>query len=448
MRSSGNMPPRVAVMTLGCAKNLVDSEHIGSLLQAAGVEVVTDPTEAPVVVVNTCGFIDAAKEESIKAVLDVGQLKEVGSLRRLIVTGCLSQRFRGALRELLPEADVLIGVDPVGTAQAALWALGVQSGLPEYCNLRSFRLTPARWSYLRIAEGCDNRCAYCAIPQIRGPLRSRPLDEIVEEAGGLLEDGVFELNVIAQDTTAYGADSGEPRLHELLRRICALPHDKWVRLLYTHPAHFYPELIAVLAAEEPICPYLDIPLQHASDSVLKRMGRKVRRAEMERLIETLRRRIPDLTLRTTLMVGFPGETDGDFEELLEFVRAVRFDRLGAFAYSREDGTPAAALPGQVPQKVRQARHDELMRVQQEIAFALAAGRAGERTQVLVEEIGEEEGVTGMGRGLHEAPDVDPVIIVDHGRGLRVGDLIEVEIVGSLDYDCVARVFEKLKDDER
>jgi len=431
-------PPAVAVLTLGCPKNLVDSEHIASLLEAAGVEVVTDAALAPVAIVNTCGFIDPAKAESIDAILDVAELKESGSLKTLIVAGCLSERYGEELRREIPEADVLLGVDPRGAARAALKALGLTSPLPSRCDLRARRLTPRAWTYLRIAEGCNNRCAYCVIPSIRGPLTSRPERDVIAEARALLHSGVREINVIAQDTTAYGMDSAATqRLHVLLRRLCRLKPDKWVRLLYTHPAHYYPELLDILAAEEQICPYLDIPLQHISGRILRRMGRKVTRGEVEGLIEALRARIPGLALRTTFMVGFPGETDEDFEQLLEFVAQVRFDRVGAFTYSREEGTQSAAFKDQVPERVKRERLDELMTLQKEIAADLAAARVGERTVVLVEREAAP-GQPAFGRSPREAPDVDPVIFLEGGAGLRHGEMVEVEIVCSAGYDCIAR----------
>jgi len=436
---------RVALLTLGCAKNLVDSEHIASLLEAAGVEVCAEPESASVAIVNTCGFIDPAKEESIDAVLDAGALKKTGGLRALIVTGCLSQRYGAQLRRLMPEADVLLGIDPPGAAAAALEALGIgRAALPPSCNPRAYRLTPAAWSYLRISEGCDNRCAYCAIPSIRGPLASRPLEDVLHEARFLLEGGVRELNLIAQDTTAYGMDRGRPELHVLLERLCALAPGRWVRLLYTHPAHYRPETIEALASLPEICPYLDVPLQHISDPVLQRMGRKVRRRDAERLIETLRARIPDLALRTTFLVGFPGETDRDFEELLDFVRQVRFDRLGAFTYSKEEGTPAAAFEGQVPDHVKQARYHELMGLQHEIACELAGERVGERTRVLVEAASCPEEALAVARSPHEAPDVDPVILIEDAPALRPGDVVEVEIIAGVEYDCLARLCEQPK----
>jgi len=432
--------PRVAILTLGCAKNLVDSEHVASLLEAAGVEVGTDPAEADVAIVNTCGFIDPAKEESVQAVLDVSALKEAAGLRAVIVTGCLSQRYGSELSRSLPEADVLLGIDPHGAARAALEALGLADRMPAGCNLRAHRLTPAAWTYLRIAEGCDNRCAYCAIPLIRGPLASRPMGEILDEARALLDRGAREINVIAQDTTAYGLDRGRPQLHELLEELCALPGEKWIRLLYTHPAHYYPQLVDVLAAQSDICPYLDVPLQHISDRILESMGRKVCRRDVEELIAELRARLPALTLRTTLLLGFPGETEAEFRELLDFVDAARFDRLGAFTYSREEGTPAADMKGQVPEDTKQERFHLLMSLQRDIACELAAGRVGERTPVLIDEVADDG--SAIARSPHEAPDTDPVILVENAAGLSPGDVVQVEIIGSADYDCIARPVSK------
>lgn len=446
MTPNGPERPCACLITLGCAKNVVDSEHIASILEAAGVEVIADPAAAPVAIVNTCGFIESAKEESIDTVLDVADWKQSGELRTLIVAGCLTQRYGDALRSGLPEVDVIIGIDPAGVARAALDALGMGERTASCAQPRAHRLTPAAWAYLRISEGCDNRCAYCAIPLIRGPLVSRPIGEVVEEARYLLSDGVREINVIAQDTAAYGVDLGAPELHELLRRICELEGEKWVRVLYAHPAHFHPELIDVLASTPGICPYVDIPLQHIADPCLERMGRKVRRADVERLLDTLRRRIPGVTLRTTFLVGFPGETDRDFDELLGFVRAVRFDRMGAFAYSREEGTPAAEFADQAPESVKQERLDALMSVQQEIACELAAGRVGERTQALVEIAAPPEGGPAIARTRREAPDVDPVILLPNAPRAQPGDVIEVEIVGSDGYDCIAHLGDATADE--
>jgi ribosomal protein S12 methylthiotransferase len=438
----------VALLTLGCAKNLVDSEHIASLLTHSGVEVVHRLAGAQVAIINTCGFIEAAKEEAIGCVLEIGAQKRDAGLRSLIVTGCLSQRYGDELAGLLPEADAIVGIDPTGAAESALRALGIPSQpLPSQVMLRSRRLTPKAWSYLRIAHGCDNRCAYCAIPLIRGPRCSRPRDEILAEAQYLVEHGVRELNVIAQDTAGYGIDrEGRPMLHTLLRDLCSVSGLEWVRVLYAHPAHVYDEMIGVVAEEEHICPYLDIPLQHVSNRLLARMGRKVTRRDIERLIAELRGRIPGLTLRTTFMTGFPGETDQDFDELLQFVRDARIDRVGCFAYSREEGTPAADLPEQVPGSVAEERRAVLMAAQQEIAFELAAARVGERALVLMEEGQPTEDGLCPARSRHEAPDVDPLIHVAGDRVPEAGRLVEVEIVGSAGYDCIAEVLQEGQSD--
>ncbi len=335
--------PKVALFTLGCAKNLVNSERIASLLEAGGAEVVHDVHGAGVAIVNTCGFIEAAKEESVDAVLDLADKEGLTGPRVLIMAGCLSQRYGEELCAELPEVDAFVGIEPEDAARLALEAVGLT---PHACaSQRARRLTPSAWSYLQISEGCDNRCAYCAIPLIRGPLRSRPEGELLDEARYLAGSGVRELNVIAQDTTAYGTDTvGEPRLHTLLRDLCAIDGLEWVRLLYAHPAHFYDGLVDVLASEEKLCPYVDLPLQHVSDRLLKAMGRKVTRAQIEALVGTLREAIPDVTLRTTFITGLPGETEEEFEELLEFVQEQRFDRVGCFAYSPEEDTPAAGMP--------------------------------------------------------------------------------------------------------
>jgi ribosomal protein S12 methylthiotransferase len=421
----------------------VDSEHIASLLEEAGVQVTTDITSAPVVIVNSCGFIDIAKEESIDAMLEVAELKEEGQLRHLIVTGCLTERYGDELRELLPEADVMTGIDPHTAAREAFWELGIKEPLPSRCNLRGHRFTPRAWAYLRVAEGCDNCCAYCAIPSIRGPLVSRPMDEILEEAKDLVGQGAREINIIAQDTTSYGRDHGKARLHRLLRRLCEIEQNGWLRLLYTHPAHYYSELIDVLAERDEICPYLDVPLQHIADPVLERMGRGVRRSEIEDLIRTLRERMPDLTLRTTFLIGFPGETDDDFQELMDFVREMRFERLGAFRYSSEEDTRAHEFEDQVPREVREERYHELMQLQQTIAFETAAERIGEQTTVLIEEE-QTEGAQNqtIGRSPAEAPDVDPVIFIEDGEDLRRGEMVDVEIIDSFEYDCIARLIGK------
>jgi len=430
--------PRACLLTLGCAKNLVDSEQIASMLESRGVEVTHRLESCNVAVVNTCGFIEPAKEESIEVILEVAGRKAAGDLQTLIVTGCLSQRYGGELEKALPEVDVFTGIDPAAAACAVLDALGLSSSdLPGGVSLRHRRFTPPAWAYLRISHGCDNRCAYCTIPLIRGPLRSRDPARILDEARYLAEQGVREVNVIGQDTAAYGTDRPDgPRLHELLRGLCRIDALKWVRLLYAHPAHVGDELVEVLGSEDKVCKYLDIPLQHVNDRILGRMGRGIGRAQVEKLIDRLRRKIPELTLRTTLLVGFPGETEGEFSELLDFVRAVRFDRLGCFAYWPEEGTRAAEMPDQLPEDVRQARRDEVMAAQQEIAFELAAERAGERCEVLMEEGEPLEDALLPARSRKEAPDVDPLIYVE-APAPEAGRFVTVEITGSIGYDCIA-----------
>ncbi|MFP4175802.1 MAG: 30S ribosomal protein S12 methylthiotransferase RimO [Planctomycetota bacterium] len=444
MNVTAETPPRVAIVSLGCAKNLVDSEHIASLLEKAGVEVVTDPTDAPVVIVNSCGFIDIAKEESIDSVLEIADLKTEGNLRRLILTGCLSERYGQELRESLPEADVMLGIDPHGAARAALWALGMKCPLPSQCNMRAVRFTPPWWSYLRISEGCDNCCSYCAIPNIRGPLVSRPHEDILAEARQLVNEGARELNLIAQDTTAYQHDHGQQGLHKLLDDLCHLENQPWIRLLYTHPAHYYTELIDVLAEQEAICPYLDIPLQHVSDPILKRMERGVTKARIADLISTLRDRIPDLTLRTTFMVGFPGETEEQFQEILDFAEEIEFERIGGFKYSREEDTPASTFDAPVPEEVKESRYERLMELQQTIMRHKARERVGETTEVLIE--GYREDIP-VGRSAAEAPDVDPLIFFDEADSLHEGALVRAEIVDSIEYDTIASVREVIRDGE-
>jgi len=439
-------PPRVAILTLGCASNLVDSERIASMIAASGVEVTHRIEGAGVIIVNTCGFIEGAKQESIDAILDVASKLPAAGRPKLIVTGCLAQRYGSQLGKLLPEVDSFTGLEPRRTAELALRFLGRPAALghPKEAP-RACRFTPPAWSYLRIAEGCDNRCAYCAIPSIRGPLRSSSIETLVREAEGLAREGVRELNVVAQDTANYGLDLyGERALHTLLRRLCRVSGIEWIRLLYVHPAHLYDELIEVLAGEEKLCPYLDVPLQHINDDVLRRMGRRTSRGQIEQLLSRLRDRIPGLTLRTTFLVGFPGETEEQFEELLDFVRQARFDRVGCFAYSDEEGTPAASLPGKLPARVGHQRRDRLMATQQSIAFELAGARVGERTRVLVEECSGPGAGPAVARSRREAPDVDPVIYV-HARHAVPGEFMDVQIVASAGYDCIARAVEERAD---
>jgi ribosomal protein S12 methylthiotransferase len=425
--------PRIHLVTLGCAKNLVDSERILGRLAVAGAVIATDPDEADILIVNTCGFIAAAKEESIQAVLRLSQFKRADPRRRLIVMGCLAQRYAPSLRRQLPEVDGIFGL---GEEDAVLAACGlrVQSGEEPGRLL----LTPRHTAYLRIADGCDNRCAYCAIPAIRGPFRSRPAEEILKEARELVASGARELNVIGQDTTLYGADRpGSPRIHELLARISQTPRLRWLRLLYTHPAHFRPELIEAYRSLPKLCPYVDLPLQHLNDDILRRMGRRVSQAQVLDLIGRIRDRVPGVAIRTSFIVGFPGETRRQFDELLEKVCELRFDHLGAFAYSREEGTRAASMPGQLTERTKTRRLGELMRAQQEIVLERNRTLKGTEIEVVVEEPAPGRPDRWIARSRTQAPDVDGVTFVS-GEDLRPGRFVRAVVAGSSGYDLIAK----------
>jgi len=425
--------PRIHLVTLGCAKNLVDSERILGTLAFAGAVIATTPDEADILIVNTCGFIAAAKEESIQAVLRLSRFKQADPRRKLIVMGCLAQRYAPSLRRQLPEVDRVFGL---GEEDAILAACGLRvRGREETGRLL---LTPRHTAYLRIADGCDNRCAYCAIPAIRGPFRSRPAEEILKEARELVASGVRELNVIGQDTTLYGADRpGSPRIHELLERIARTPRLRWLRLLYTHPAHFPPELIEAYRALPKLCPYVDLPLQHLNDDILRRMGRRVSQAQVTDLIGRIRDRVPGVAIRTSFIVGFPGETRRQFDELLKKVREIRFDHLGAFAYSREEGTRAASMPGQFSERTKARRLGELMRAQQEIVLARNRAMKGAELEIVVEEPAPGRPDRWIARSRTQAPDVDGVTFVS-GKNLRPGQFVRAVVTGSSGYDLIAK----------
>jgi len=421
---------RVHLATLGCAKNLVDSERLLARLAAAGALVGAPAGDADVIIVNTCGFITPAKEESVEAVLDLARWKRAGRCSKLLVVGCLGQRYGHKLREALPEADGVFGLRAEREIVAAcgLSEPGVEEG--------RLLLTPKHTAYLRIADGCDNRCAYCAIPMIRGGFHSRPFAEIVEEAERLVELGARELNVIGQDTTLYGMDlPGRPGIHDLLERLSRIRKLRWLRLLYTHPAHFTDELVDAFASLEKLCPYVDMPVQHLNDRILKRMGRRTNRARIEELIRRIRQRVPDVAIRTTVIVGFPGESRSDFNELLAGIRALRFEHLGAFGYSREEGTRAARMRGQVSARAIARRLRDVMLAQQQIVFERHRGMKGRRMEVVVESRGAEKDVW-IARSQQQAPDVDSVTLV-RGRGLRAGRFVKVRVTGARGYDLMA-----------
>lgn len=425
----------VGVISLGCAKNQVDTERMLGLLVSRGASIVSDPAEADILIVNTCGFIEPAKQEAIDTILEMAQYKRpAGRCETLVVTGCLSERYREELRQAMPEIDILLGVREYEKLPALLH-LGDAEKAPLACGSPRILTTPFYSAYLRISDGCDNRCTYCAIPLIRGGLKSEPVDALVDEAKRLADGGVTELTVIAQDTSGYGVDTcGRPMLIPLLNELDRIDALRWIRVLYTYPDTVTPALIDCFAASRRIVPYLDMPLQHISDSVLRRMHRRGSRRHIESVLDYLRVNAPGFILRTTMMVGFPGETDADFRELLQFLKDYPFDRLGAFTFSPEEGTDAADLPDQVPEEVRQTRYDALMELQQGIAEERSRRRLGTVTDVLLE--GEENGYA-FGRSFAEAPDVDGRILIPATGGVvPIGEYVKVRLTGVDEYDMI------------
>lgn len=451
---------KVGLISLGCAKNLVDSEIMVGHLHKAGMSVIPDAAAADVVIVNTCSFIDSSKEESINAILEAHESRGMRKRRRgqkLIVAGCMSQRFAKELPGQIPEVDAFIGLDEVtkvagiievlmakdrATGEAPVTLVERRSTfIPDFDTPR-FRLTPRHMAYVKIAEGCNHPCTFCIIPQIRGRHRSRTVASIVAEARQMVAEGVRELNLISQDTTYYGMDTWEERpnprspvdskrgesLTHLLRELNAIEGDFWIRLLYTHPAHWSPELIQTIAECPKVARYVDMPLQHISDHMLTEMQRETSSQYIRDLVRDIRAGIPGITLRTTFIVGFPGETEDDFRELLEFIRETRFERLGVFKYSQEEGTRAAKRDDQVPARVKDRRWNEAMALQKEISDSVCREHVGRTLRVLVEE-------PGIARGEGDAPDIDGRVYLD---GLHaVGEFIDVEITGSTEYDLLA-----------
>ncbi|NQT85922.1 30S ribosomal protein S12 methylthiotransferase RimO [bacterium] len=437
---------RLGLVSLGCAKNEVDAERILGSAAEKGWIVCADPAAADVVVVNTCGFIAAAREECRVAIEDMLDLKRTGRCRAVIVSGCLAQRSGGALAQELPEVDAWVGLaearnipdiaaellrrsthDPCVRVEAVPSTFGEEGA--------RLRITPPHYAYLRITEGCDNGCSYCAIPLIRGPLRSKPLDVCLAEARQLADTGCRELILIGQDTTNYGRDLDAGSLPLLLERLAALDAFHWLRVLYCHPAHFDDAVLEAFAATPRLCAYVDLPIQHASDPVLQRMGRGTTRAAMLDLVHRLRERIPGVALRTTVLVGYPGETEADVASLLDFMAEARFDHLGAFVYSEEEGTRAVSEGPAVPDDEREERLDAVMTCQQDIAFARAQGRVGSTVEVVID--GAVDAGAFAARSAAEAPDVDPLIFV-HGKALEPGAFLDVTIMEADGYDLFAR----------
>ena len=427
--------PTVGVISLGCAKNQVDTERMLGILTDAGYRITSNPAKADILIVNTCGFIESAKQESIDTILEMARYKSGGRCARLVVTGCLSQRYRGELMEAMPEIDLLLGVREYETLPRLL---GGKKDAPA-CGPASPRVltTPPYRAYLRIADGCDNRCAYCAIPLIRGSLKSEPLEALVDESVRLAEGGVTELTLIAQDTSGYGMDRyGKPMLGELLARLERIESLRWLRVLYTYPDTVTPELIGLFYAGNKIVPYLDMPLQHTEDEMLRRMRRRGDQAHIRRVLDFIAKNAPEFTLRTTLMVGFPGETDALFERMLRFIEEHPFDRIGAFAFSPEEGTAAAGMPDQVPEEVKQERLARLMETQQAISRARNQRRIGQVTEVLVEGF---DGARAYGRSHAEAPDVDGRIYLEQTGRIPAGSYVQAKLTRAEEYDMIGEL---------
>jgi ribosomal protein S12 methylthiotransferase len=440
-------------VSLGCDKNLVDSEMMITGLRKAGYRIVDEGTAADVIVVNTCCFIGDAKEESINTLLAMAEYKETAVCKLLVAAGCLAQRYHKEIREEIPEVDVIVGTMGYESLVEAI-RQGIEEkedGPKEYLMDINYlpkpfidrdSMTGGYFAYLKIAEGCDKHCTYCVIPGVRGKYRSVPMENLLAQAKHLVECGAKELILVAQETTLYGKDLyGEKSLSELLEKLSAIEELKWIRILYCYPEEITEELITAIAKLPKVCHYLDIPVQHGSDAVLKRMGRLTDRQEIVEIVEKLRERIPDIALRTTLITGFPGETQQEFEELKSFVRQMKFDRLGVFTYSQEEDTPAAGMEGQVDEETKEARRNEVMELQQEIAFEKCKSQVGRKLEVMIEGKLPEEGVY-IARTYMDAPDVDGYVFLESNWNLMSGDFVTVNIVGAKEYDLIGEIAEE------
>ena len=444
---------KLLFISLGCDKNLVDSEYMIGMLANDGIEMTDDETQADIIIVNSCCFIGDAKEESINTILEMAQYKETGKCKSLIVTGCLAQRYKEEILEEIPEVDAVLGTtsydeiaevidglfsdSPMERADARMIMKDVDY-LPETQKGRLVT-TGGHFAYLKIAEGCDKHCTYCIIPKIRGNFRSVPMEELIDEAKELADQGVKELILVAQETTLYGKDIyGEKSLPRLLKALCKIQGLRWIRILYCYPEEITDELIQVIKEEPKICHYLDLPIQHASDAILKRMGRKTSKEQLISIIGKLREEIPDITLRTTLITGFPGETDEQHEELMDFVDQMEFERLGVFTYSPEEDTPAAEMPDQISEEIKQDRQAELMELQQDIVFDRNEDLIGEEMLVMIEgKVADENAY--VGRTYRDAPNVDGLIFVNTDEELVSGDFAKVKVTGAMDYDLIGEL---------
>lgn len=438
---------KILFISLGCDKNLVDTEKMLGLLAKRGWSMIDDEAQADVIIINSCCFIQDAKEESIQSILDMAEYKKTGKLKALIVTGCLAQRYRQEIIDEIPEVDAVLGTSSydkiVEAVEEALEGNGsvVMSDLQALPKVEADRLitTGGHFAYLKIAEGCDKHCTYCIIPKVRGNFRSVPMEQLIQEATYLSEQGVKELILVAQETTVYGKDLyGEKCLHKLLKELCKIEGIRWIRILYCYPEEITDELIDVMKEEPKICHYLDLPIQHASDAILKRMGRRTSKQELIDIIEKLRREIPDICLRTTLITGFPGETQEQHEELMQFVDEMEFDRLGVFTYSAEEDTPAATMEGQIDEEIKLDRQAELMELQQEVAFDKAEEMIGKEVLVMIEgKVADENAY--VGRTYKDAPNVDGLIFVNTDVELMSGDFAKVKVTGATDYDLIGGI---------
>lgn len=438
---------KVLFISLGCDKNLADSEEMLGMLVENGYILTNDETEAEVIVVNTCAFIHDAKEESINSILEMARYKTEGVLKALLVTGCLAQRYKEEIIEEIPEVDAVLGTTSFGDIIKALDKVFEGKRYLEFKDINALTeiskkrvlTTGGYYGYLKIAEGCDKRCTYCIIPKLRGNYRSIPMEQLISQAEYLAEQGVRELILVAQETTVYGKDIYQEKcLHKLLKELCKIPGIQWIRILYCYPEEIYPELIQTMKEEKKICHYLDLPIQHCSDKILKKMGRRTTKQELIDIVTLLRKEIPDIVLRTTLITGFPGETEEDHEELMEFIDTMEFDRLGVFTYSAEEDTPAANMPNQIEEEVKQDRQAELMELQQEISIDKGNDKIGTCVEVMIEgKVADENAYVGRTYG--DAPNVDGYIFINTDTELMSGDFARVHVTGALEYDLIGEL---------
>ena len=438
---------KLLFVSLGCDKNLVDSEEMLGLLTGNGFEIVDDETEAEAIVVNTCCFINDAKEESVNTILEMAEYKKTGSCKVLVVTGCMAQRYKNEIIEEVPEVDAVLGTTSYGDILKAIREAMEGKHFQEFKDIdylpeklgKRVLTTGGHFGYLKIAEGCDKHCTYCIIPKLRGKFRSVPMERLVTQAKEMAEEGVKELILVAQETTVYGTDIyGKKSLHILLKELCKIKGIRWIRVLYCYPEEIYDELIQTMKEEKKICHYLDLPIQHASDRILKRMGRRTSKQQLIDTITKLRKEIPDIALRTTLITGFPGETQEQHEEVMEFVDEMEFERLGVFTYSPEEDTPAATMPDQIDEEVKEDRQADIMELQQEIVFDQAEDMIGKEVLVMIEgKVADENAY--VGRTYRDAPNVDGLIFVNTDEELMTGDFAKVKVTGAAEYDLIGEL---------